>query len=84
MAVLRDVIRAGVKPGSIWTTHTYRALVRDPAAVYADWQNNDNLKNKLSSELLILLYKNGYPPEWKEEVYERVLEQVQNFKAHQA
>ena len=56
----------------------------DETSVYADWQNNDNLKNKLSSELLILLYKNGYPPEWKEEVYERVLEQVQNFKAHQA
>ena len=38
MAVLRDIIRAGVKPGSVWTTHTYRALVRDPAAVYADWK----------------------------------------------
>ena len=38
MARLRDVINAGCKPGSIWTTHTYRALVRDPLAVKQDWQ----------------------------------------------
>lgn len=49
----------------------------DGTSVYADWLNNDNLKDKLSSDLLILLYKNGYPPEWKEEVYEKVLDQVQ-------
>lgn len=56
----------------------------DDTSVYADWLNNDNLKNRLSSELLILLYKSGYPPEWKDEVYEKVLDQVQNFKRHQA
>ena len=55
----------------------------DDTAVYADWLNNDNLKNRLSSDLLMLLYKNGYPPEWKEEVYEQVLDQVQNFKEHE-
>lgn len=55
----------------------------DDTSVYADWLNNDNLKNRLSSDLLILLYKNGYPPEWKDEVYEKVLDQVQNFKRHQ-
>ena len=38
MARLRDVINAGCKPGSAWATHTYRALVRDPKAVYDDWE----------------------------------------------
>ena len=38
MERLRHIIAAGVKPGSIWTTHTYRALVRDTQAVCADWE----------------------------------------------
>ncbi|MEA1961346.1 MAG: DUF3387 domain-containing protein [Bacillota bacterium] len=29
-----------------------------------------------------MLYKNGYPPEWDEEVFEQVLEQAENFKKH--
>lgn len=56
----------------------------DDTAVYADWFNNDSLKNKLSGDLLMLLYKNGYPPEWKDEVYDQVLDQVQNFKKYQS
>ena len=27
-----------------------------------------------------LLYENGYPPEWDEEVFEKVMEQAENFK----
>jgi len=30
----------------------------------------------------VLLYKNGYPPEWDEEVFEQVLEQAENFKKY--
>jgi len=56
----------------------------DNSAIYANWLDNDNLKAQLDSDLLILLYENGYPPEWSEEVYKRVLEQVQNFKTYHA
>lgn len=49
-------------------------------AVYADWLNNDNLKSKLASELTILLFKEEYPPQWDEEVFQKVLEQVENYK----
>ncbi len=28
----------------------------------------------------MLLYNNGYPPEWDEEVFEKVMEQAENFK----
>ena len=54
----------------------------DNSAVYADWLNNDNLKADLQAELTILLYQEGYPPEWDEEVFNRVMEQVRNFKTY--
>ena len=50
--------------------------------MYADWLNNDNLKADLQAELTILLYQEGYPPEWDEEVFSRVMEQVRNFKTY--
>lgn len=52
----------------------------DNTAVYADWLNNDNLKSKLASELTYLLYQEGYPPEWDDEVFQKVLMQVENYK----
>ena len=55
-------------------------MLIDNTAVYADWLNNDNLKNKLASDLTILIYKEGYPPEWDEEVFLKVLSQVENYK----
>ena len=33
-------------------------------------------------DLTVLLYQNGYPPEWDEEVFEQVMEQAENFKAN--
>lgn len=55
----------------------------DNTSIYADWLNNDNLKNKLASQLTFLIYKEGYPPEWDEEVFEKVLEQVENYKKYE-
>lgn len=55
----------------------------DDTAVYADWLNNDNLKSKLASQLTYLLYKEGYPPQWDNEVFQKVLEQVENYKKHE-
>lgn len=55
----------------------------DDTAIYADWLNNDNLKSKLASQLTYLLYKEGYPPQWDEEVFQKVLEQVENYKKHE-
>ncbi|MBU7006683.1 type I restriction enzyme endonuclease domain-containing protein [Phosphitispora fastidiosa] len=36
-----------------------------------------------AKDLTVLLYKNGYPPEWDEEVFEKVLEQAENFKKYE-
>ncbi|MCI7484208.1 MAG: HsdR family type I site-specific deoxyribonuclease [Prevotella sp.] len=52
----------------------------DDATIYADFANNNNLKSKLSTDLTYLIYKEGYPPQWDQEVFQKVLEQVQNYK----
>ena len=51
----------------------------DDKAQFADWATRDDIKNQLNMELTVLLYKNGYPPEWDEEVFEKVMEQAENF-----
>ena len=55
-------------------------LLIDDTAVYAVCLNNTNLRNKLASQLTVLIYKEGYPPEWDEEVFKKVLSQVENYK----
>lgn len=57
-------------------------LVNDKAQ-YADWSTRDDIKSQLNMDLTVLLYKNGYPPEWDEEVFERVMEQAENFKKNE-
>ncbi len=54
----------------------------DDKAQYADWSTRDDIKSQLNMDLIVLLYENGYPPEWNAEVYEKVLEQVENFKRY--
>mgnify|MGYP001685507824 CR=1 FL=1 len=58
-------------------------LVNDKAQ-FADWSTREDIKSQLSMELTVLLYKNGYPPQWDEEVFEKVLEQAENMKKNDA
>lgn len=55
----------------------------DDKAQFADWSTRNDIKNQLNMDLTVLLYKNGYPPEWDEEVFEKVMEQAENFKKYQ-
>ena len=55
-------------------------ILVDDKAQFADWSTRDDMKNQLNMDLTVLLYKNGYPPEWDEVVFEKVLEQAENFK----
>jgi len=52
----------------------------DDKAQFADWSIRDDIKNQLNMDLTVLLYENGYPPEWDEEVFDKVMEQAENFK----
>lgn len=54
-------------------------LVNDKAQ-YTDWSNRSDIKSQLRVDLVILLYENGYPPQWNEEVFNMVLEQAENYK----
>lgn len=54
----------------------------DDKAQFADWSTRNDIKNQLNMDLTVLLYKNGYPPEWDEEVFEKVFEQAENFKKY--
>lgn len=54
----------------------------DDKSQFADWSTRDDIKNQLNMDLTVLLYKNGYPPEWDEEVFKKVMEQAENFKKY--
>ena len=57
-------------------------LLIDDKLQYANFFNRDDIKSQLNQDLTVLLYKNGYPPEWDEEVFEKVMEQAENFKRY--
>lgn len=44
---------------------------------------NGNVRAELNQDLWFLLDENGYPPEWSDDVFEQVLDQVENYKEHQ-
>ena len=52
----------------------------DDKSQYADWASREDIKSQLNMDLTILLYENGYPPQWNDEVFEQVLGQAENFK----
>lgn len=51
----------------------------DTKSSFADWLNNQNVRNDLKLEIKICLVKNGYPPQYSPEVFTKVMEQVENF-----
>lgn len=54
----------------------------DTKSSFADWLNNQNVRNQLKFDIKICLVKNGYPPQYSPEVFKKVMEQVENFEEH--
>ena len=52
----------------------------DVKSSFADWLNNQNVRNDLKLEIKLCLVKNGYPPQYSPEVFSKVMEQVESFK----
>ncbi len=52
----------------------------DLKSSFADWLNNQNVRNQLKLDIKICLVKNGYPPQYSPEVFSKVMEQVENFE----
>mgnify|MGYP005883736039 CR=1 FL=1 len=54
----------------------------DTKSSFADWLNNQNVRNQLKLDIKICLIKNGYPPQYSPEVFAKVMEQVENFEEY--
>lgn len=54
----------------------------DTKSSFADWLTNKNVRAELNQDLFFLLDENGYPPEWNDEVFDQVLDQVENYKTY--
>ena len=52
----------------------------DEKSSFADGLNNQNVRNSLKLDIKICLVKNGYPPQYSPEVFNKVMEQVENFE----
>jgi type I restriction enzyme R subunit len=59
-----------------------KAIVDDQAK-FPDWNNRADIKAALKVNLIIALAKNGYPPVDRNEVYQEIFEQAENFKKYQ-
>lgn len=57
--------------------------VVDDKAKYTDWSKRDDIKAELKADLIILLAENDYPPVDRDEVYQEIFEQAENFKKWQ-
>lgn len=56
-------------------------MVEEQADV-ADWMNRTDLRATLKMNVIVLLARAGYPPKIRDEVFNEILEQAENFKRH--
>jgi type I restriction enzyme R subunit len=52
----------------------------DGQAKFPDWNKRDDIKSALKVGLILLLDEFGYPPVERDEVYNEIFEQAENFK----
>ncbi len=55
----------------------------DTKSSFADWLNNQRVRDQLKFDIKICLVKNGYPPQYTPEVFKEVMDQVENFQENQ-
>ncbi|WP_304511866.1 type I restriction enzyme endonuclease domain-containing protein [Desulfobacula sp.] len=56
--------------------------VVDDKAKYTDWSQRDDIKAELKVDLILILADHGYPPVPKDEVFNEIFEQAENFKKY--
>ena len=54
----------------------------DDKVSYTDWHKREDIKADLKFSLILLLDEHGYPPVDKDEVYQEIFEQAENFKKY--
>ena len=72
--------------GGVIVNSKCKALARkikeiiDTKSSFADWLNNQIVRDQLKFDIKVCLVKNGYPPQYSPEVFKKVMEQVENFE----
>lgn len=70
----------------IWVNKKIQKLAKkikeliDLKSSFTDWLNNTNVRSQLKSDIKFCLFDNGYPPIYSQEVFNQVMEQVENYK----
>lgn len=54
----------------------------DTKSSFADWLNNQNVRNRLKFDIKVCLIQDGYPPEYSPAVFSKVMEQAENFEKY--
>jgi type I restriction enzyme R subunit len=52
----------------------------DTKSSFADWLNNQIVRDQLKFDIKVCSIKNGYPPQYSPEVFRKIMEQVENFE----
>lgn len=74
------------KIGGVLVNEKCKALAKkikeiiDTKSSFADWLNNQIVRDQLKFDIKVCLIKNGYPPQYSPEVFRKVMEQVENFE----
>lgn len=54
----------------------------DDKARYTDWSQREDIKAELKVDLILILAEHGYPPVPRDEVFQQIFEQAENFKKY--
>ena len=55
----------------------------DDKTKYTDWSQREDIKAELKVDLILILAAHGYPPVPRDEVFQQIFEQAENFKKYQ-
>ena len=54
----------------------------DDKSKYTDWAQREDIKAELKVDLILVLAAHGYPPVPRDEVFQQIFEQAENFKKY--
>mgnify|MGYP004528130437 CR=1 FL=1 len=54
----------------------------DDKSKYTDWAQREDIKAELKVDLILILAAHGYPPVPRDEVFQQIFEQAENFKKY--
>ena len=56
--------------------------ILDDKSKYTDYAQREDIKAELKVDLILVLAAHGYPPVSRDEVFQQIFEQAENFKKY--